>query len=200
MCLGRADVENRTNTGCDEIMTGADSPAFFLTRTSSGGAMDCSPDTVGLPVNNNDLFGCGDLGCPATLATCEPLTQASHDLCKSIRNKPTSSCTCYFYGELPVTSSYYVEGDFEHVRCEPNSGGCGWCKPLDYFNKLLGVYHPDVWNCGSDGNNEALNVLKTDPFQQGGVLCCKDQCAVDEDCATGQTCVFSTCQGLEAVE
>jgi hypothetical protein len=65
---------------------------------------------------------------------------------------------------------------------------------LDYYNKKLGVSHPNAWDCGTNSTKEALNVVKSHPDQQGGVLCCKDQCATDTDCDIGMVCVMSTCQ------
>jgi hypothetical protein len=186
-------------------MDGAQSPAFFVARTSSVGAFECSQDSTqfGGPGTSNDLFGCGDLGCPTTQGTCAstgncdplapcetceegfcedgttcnagtcfPLTRGSHDKCKSIRNK--SGCNCSFAGELDPADAKYVEGDMETVICSPGSGGCGWCKPLNYWNKKLGVEHTDVWECGSSTTQEANNVVKTD-VSQGGVLCCSDE-------------------------
>ena len=173
VCLGKDDVLARNLLGCGGTMEGARSPAFFLARTSSTGSFNCAPDTIGDPSSLNDLFGCGDLGCPATEATCAPLTMASHDLCKALRNKPTSDCACLFAGELPSNDPSYVAGDLATVICRPTSGGCGWCKPLDYWNKKLGESLPDAWDCGSDTENEASNVVKTAPGRQGGVLCCK---------------------------
>lgn len=211
VCLGKDDVLAHNSTGCDGIMNCAESPAFFVVRTSSIGAFYCAPDTIGDPASQNDLFGCGDLGCPTKPYVCEgtltpnsqtkcvqgepctncasgqecldgsdciegpcyPLGLGSHDFCKSLKNKPTSNCQCYFAGELPPTNSKYVEGDMETVVCEPGSSGCGWCKPLDYWNKKLGVTLADNWDCGSQSTQEALNVVKTDPYTQGGVLCCK---------------------------
>ncbi len=61
----------------------------------------------------------------------------------------------------------------ETVYCLPMSGGCGWCSPLDYWEVLLAEPLEDAWHCGNDGVAEALNVVKTDPFRQGGVLCCR---------------------------
>jgi len=194
VCLGKNDVLNRSPLGCKEIMLGADSPAFFLTRTSSTGAFNCAPDTIGDPASINDIFGCGDLGCPANEASCQPLQLGSHDLCKSLKNKPNSNCQCYFLGELDPGDAEYVEGDLVNVTCVPDSGGCGWCWPLDYWNKFLGVYHDNVWDCGSNTTQEANNVIKTNPYQQGGVLCCKDQCQEDSECGEGQVCIMSTCQ------
>ncbi len=194
VCLGRDDVAYRSPKGCEEAMIDAESPAFFLARTSSTGAFNCAPDTIGSPTSVNDLFGCGDLGCPIDQASCAPLDRGSHDLCKGIRNKPTSTCECYFLGELSPSDASYVEGDFETVKCAPSSGGCGWCLPLDYWNKKLGVTHPDAWECGTNGQQEANNAVKNYPDQQGGVLCCRDQCATDEECGSGEECVMATCQ------
>ena len=194
VCLGRDDVDYRSPLGCVEIMDGALSPAFFLVRTSSTGAMNCAPDTIGEPTSINDLFGCGDLGCPANEASCEPLQVASHDLCKSIKNKPTSNCACYFPGELDPSDPKYKAGDFENVFCQPSSGGCGWCKPLDYYNKMYDMSHPDAWNCGTNTTQEAIHVVKSFPEQQGGVLCCQDQCETAAECDEGMICIMSTCQ------
>ncbi len=194
VCLGKNDVLYRSPLGCLEIMDNAPSPGFFLTRTSSTGAFNCAPDVIGSPTTVNDIFGCGDLGCKIDEASCYPLDTASHDKCKAIRNKPTSSCTCAFKGDLDPSSPYYDPGNFTDVYCSPSSGGCGWCKPLDYYNVLLGVYHPDAWNCGASGSEEANNVVKTHPDQQGGVICCKDQCVADVDCPSPQVCVMATCQ------
>jgi hypothetical protein len=212
VCLGKDDVLAHNPTGCDGITECGQSPAFFVVRTSSIGAFYCAPDTIGDPASENDLFGCGDLGCPTKQNVCQgnlsvnsqtkcvpdvpcanctgtqecfdgssciegpcyPLTLGSHNLCKSIQNKPTSNCQCYFLGELDPSHAKYVEGDFETVICEPGSGGCGWCKPLDYFAKLYGATYEDVWDCGTNSTKEALNVVKTNPYEQGGVLCCRD--------------------------
>ena len=121
-----------------------------------------SRSVIGAPASSNDLFGCGDLGCPATQETCAPLTLGSHDRCKSLKNKPTTNCACSWNAEET------------EVSCTPNSGGCGWCDPLDYWNVFLGVDHPDVWDCGTNTTQEANYVVKTDT-SQGGVLCCKDE-------------------------
>ena len=192
VCLGKDDVLYRSPLGCVDIMKGAESPAFFLVRTSSTGAFNCAPDTIGDPTSINDIFGCGDLGCPANEASCEPLQLGSHDHCKSL--KLMGGCTCSFKGELPAGDPNYVDGDFENVVCSPMSGGCGWCKTLNYFNKLLGANHQNAWDCGTNGTQEAINVIKTEPYTQGGVLCCMDQCYVDSDCGDGQVCIMSTCQ------
>jgi hypothetical protein len=51
-----------------------------------------------------------------------------------------------------------------------NDMSCGdWCNHLGKYPGL-----PNAWNCGSDTQGEALNVTKTHPEQQGGVLCCRN--------------------------
>jgi hypothetical protein len=217
VCLGKTDVKQRHAAGCTGIMKAAPGPGFFLTRTSSTGAFNCAPDTLGQPISNNDIFGCGDLGCPTTLGTCAgsttkcvpfttcpdcdpgqacangaeciesncfPLQRGSHDYCKGIRKFNESSCECSFLGELPMSDPKYVEGDFENVQCYPTSGGCGWCKPLNFWNKKLELDMENSWECGpgapagapppgsSASASEALTVVKTNPFEQGGVICC----------------------------
>jgi hypothetical protein len=173
VCLGKNDVQAHNPDGCEGIMDGAKGGQFFLARTSSTGAFNCAPDTIGSPDSVNDLFGCGDLGCPATESTCAPLQLGSHDKCKALGYKPTSSCACQYAGELPVDDPKYVEGDMETVVCQPNSGGCGWCKPLDYWAYKLDEDLPETWECGTNTTAEANNVVKTGP-ELGGVLCCKD--------------------------
>jgi len=50
-----------------------------------------------------------------------------------------------------------------------NDRGCGdWCNHLGKYPEL-----PNAWSCGSSGSEEALNVTKSHPDQQGGVLCCR---------------------------
>ena len=173
VCLGKNDVQAHNPDGCEGILEGAKKGQFFLARTSSTGAFNCAPDTIGSPDSVNDLFGCGDLGCPATEATCAPLQLGSHDRCKALNYKPTSNCACQFAGELPPSDPKYAEGDMETVVCTPNSGGCGWCKSLDYWAFKLGEDLPETWDCGSNTTAEADNVVKTGP-ELGGVLCCKD--------------------------
>ena len=62
----------------------------------------------------------------------------------------------------------------ETVVCSPNSGGCGWCRPLNYWNKKLDIDLESAWDCGSSSTQEALNVKKLDAQTQGGVLCCQN--------------------------
>ena len=173
VCLGKSDVQAHNPDGCEGIMDGAKGGQFFLARTSSTGAFNCAPDTIGSPDSVNDLFGCGDLGCPATESTCAPLQLGSHDKCKALNYKPTASCECQYAGELPSDDPKYAEGDMETVVCQPNSGGCGWCKPLDYWAYKLDEDLPATWDCGTNTTAEADNVVKTGP-ELGGVLCCKD--------------------------
>jgi len=202
VCLGKMDVMYRSKKGCEEIMEGAQSPAFFLTRTSSTGAFNCAPDAIGDVTTVNDIFGCGDLGCPMTQGKCAdgkgcvpgvqckdcakdlecvdgsnctpsvcwPLTRGSHDGCAGLRND-MKSCT------------------YNETTGQWGGGWCCWCHHL--------LYWPDQqnsWECGGKGDSEASDVVKTDPYNQGGVLCCKDQCVTDAECGDGMECVMSTCQ------
>ena len=51
-----------------------------------------------------------------------------------------------------------------------NDGDCGdWCNHLGKYPAL-----DNAWSCGTDTEKEALNVVKSHPDQQGGVLCCMD--------------------------
>jgi hypothetical protein len=94
-------------------------------------------------------------------------------MCKGIQ-KFNSNCVCSFLGELPSNDGAYVEGDMENVKCYPNSGGCGWCKPLNYWEKYLGEPFENDWSCGGNSTMEATFVVKSNPDRQGGVLCCRD--------------------------
>jgi len=202
VCLGKMDVLNRSSKGCEEIMDGAPGPAFFLTRTSSTGAFNCAPDAIGDITTVNDIFGCGDMGCPMKQGTCDngnncvpgfpcgdcigeqecedgskctpsvcyPLTRGSHDGCAGLRNDMVN-CTY----------------DKEDEKWE--GGWCCWCAHLLYWPEL-----DNAWQCGGKGSSEANDAIKTDPYSQGGVLCCKDQCETDEDCGAGYDCIMSTCQ------
>jgi hypothetical protein len=105
-------------------------------------------------------------------SNCFPLTLGSHDLCKSIKLK--TGCKCLYAGELKPTDPKYKEDDMETVVCLPESGGCGWCRPLNYWNKKLGLNLTNNWDCGTNTTKEALNVVKIDSQTQGGVLCCQD--------------------------
>jgi len=57
-----------------------------------------------------------------------------------------------------------------HDQCKGlrnDLAGGDWCNHLGKYPGL-----PNSWNCGSDTTKEALNVKKSNPDQQGGVLCC----------------------------
>jgi hypothetical protein len=121
--------------------------------------------------------GCDEgIACPSQTdcvsSNCFPLTLGSHDLCKSIKLK--GACNCLYAGELKPTDPKYKEDDMETVVCLPESGGCGWCRPLNYWNKKLGLNLTNNWDCGTNTTKEALNVVKIDSQTQGGVLCCQD--------------------------
>ena len=187
VCYGKADLLSRNALGCRDIMEGTTEPGFFLARSSSMGAFNCSQDSTkfGDPGTLNDLFGCGNLGCsvsqgtcagdkkgcdPAALAcvdkttcnagVCFPLNAASHDLCKTLRHM--TGCKCSFT-DPPANTV---------VSCAPSSGGCGWCKPVDYWEKKLAKTFPEAWDCGTSGTKEAANVVKKH-VELGGVLCCQ---------------------------
>ena len=194
VCYGKKDVLDRNPDGCARIMDGVKEPGFFLARTSSTGAFNCSQDSTkfGDPGTVNDLFGCGNLGCGTTQGTCTgnkkgcdpatdcatcaagdkctdktackasvcfPLNRASHDLCKTLKKMP--NCTCTFTDPAKKT-----------VQCSPSSGGCGWCRPVNYYEKLNNTTYPAAWDCGTNGSKEAVNVVKKHAAL-GGVLCCQ---------------------------
>lgn len=107
VCFGAADLKDRNPLGCGGIMDGgAKGPAFYLARTSSTGAFNCSQDSTkfGGPGTSNDLFGCGDLGCGISFTqypSCDPLHKASHDLCKGLRNDLGCGDWCAHLGKFP---------------------------------------------------------------------------------------------------
>ncbi len=107
VCYGAKDLKERNPEGCGGILDGGGmSPAFFLARTSSTGAFNCSQDSTkfGDPGTSNDLFGCGDLGCGIdfkTYPSCDPLNRASHDLCKGLRNDLNCGDWCSHLGKFP---------------------------------------------------------------------------------------------------
>mgnify|MGYP001579639930 CR=1 FL=1 len=187
VCYGKADLLSRNSLGCRDIMENTTEPGFFLARTSSTGAFNCSQDSTkfGSPGTVNDLFGCGNLGCsvaqgkcasskkscdPAAVpcddkSTCKPevcfpLNVASHDKCKTLRHMTGCSCA---YTNPPTNTA---------VKCTPSSGGCGWCKPVNYWEKKLKKTFPEAWDCGTNGTKEADNVVKKH-VELGGVLCCQ---------------------------
>lgn len=185
VCLGRGDVMTRSDYGCDGILDGVNQkePALFITRTSSTGNLQCDPDTVGVPLNMNDIFGCGNFGCYATGGNCDPLKLSSHNLCSALRN----NCGCKRNGDGSVTCPNRSSGD----ACY--GGGVG--HSLDYFAALNNTSYAPAWDCGNDssGTQEARDIVKSIPDQQGGVMCCKDQCQADSDCGAGLICSYHVC-------
>ncbi len=188
VCLGRDDVRTRSESGCNGILDNVDQnkPWLFITRTSSRGSLLCDPDTVGVPLNMNDIFGCGNFGCYATGNDCDPLKLSSHNLCSALRNK----CGCVKEGGS--------------VKCnEASSGnpcyGGGVGHSIDYFSALNGTEYKPAWDCSSDkpdspdGWQEARDIVKSLPDQQGGVMCCKNQCNKDADCGAGLLCRYNVC-------
>lgn len=163
VCLGRGDVQSRSDYGCDGILEGAalNEPAIFITRTSSTGSLECDPDTVGVPINMNDIFGCGNFGSDASGAKCPPLTVSGHNNCDYL--KPNFNYT----------------GTYGHG--------------LNWFTNKTGKTYTQAWFCESDGWHEATNVTKTQPDTQGGVMCCKNQCNEDVDCGKGLICRYGVC-------
>ena len=177
VCLGKDDVKGRSVSGCTGILDKDDAPYFFAARTSSSGSFNCTPDTVGSSTTNtDDFFGCGNMGCSATNKTCAPLQLGSHDLCVGIID---NNCK-------------WTEDEDGKIHGS-GSLGCNWCKPLDYWNFVLKADYKTAWNCGGNGTQEANNVIKSDN-SQGGVLCCKNQCDSDEECAAGTKCDLHVCK------
>ena len=182
VCLGRGDVATRSEYGCNGILDGMpqNEPYLFITRTSSTGELNCDPDTVGVPLNMNDIFGCGNFGCYATGNKCDPLKLSGHNLCQALREK----CGC----------SLQANGT---VACSNTSGHCngnGIGHPIDYFGALNHRIYTPAWDCGNDdsGEYEARDIVKTSN-DQGGVMCCKNQCEIDADCGAGRICRYNVC-------
>ena len=180
VCLGRGDVATRSEYGCNGILDGMpqNEPYLFITRTSSVGNLNCDPDTVGVPLNMNDIFGCGNFGCYATGNKCDPLKLSGHNLCQALRNE----CGC----------SLQANGT---VACKSTEGHCignGIGHPIDYFGALNHRVYTPAWDCGTDSVREAENIVKTSN-EQGGVMCCKNQCEFDADCGTGRICRYNVC-------
>jgi hypothetical protein len=127
VCYGAKDVLERNPHGCNDIDAGAQpGPKFFLARTSSTGAFNCSQDSTkfGSPGTSNDLFGCGTLGCglnPKTYPSCKPLNRASHDVCKGLRNDKNCGAWCQHLGKFPG---------------EPNVWDCGKSTTLEANNVI----------------------------------------------------------------
>ena len=182
VCLGRGDVATRSEYGCNGILDGMpqNEPYLFITRTSSTGELNCDPDTVGVPLNMNDIFGCGNFGCYATGNKCDPLKLSGHNLCQALREK----CGC----------SLQANGT---VACSNTSGHCngnGIGHPIDYFGALNHRIYTPAWDCGNDDSGwyEARDIVKTSN-DQGGVMCCKNQCEIDADCGAGRICRYNVC-------
>ncbi len=79
---------------------------------------------------------------------------------------------CDFTGNATVKTMCAPLGLSSHDMCKGlrNDKGCGdWCNHLGKYPSA-----PNSWDCGGDGDKEALNVVKSHPEQQGGVLCCLD--------------------------
>ena len=186
VCLGRGDVQTRSEYGCNGILDGMpqNEPYLFITRTSSTGNLNCDPDTVGVPLNMNDIFGCGNFGCAATGSECDPLTLSGHNNCQAL----TKNCGC----------RKQADGS---VSCSSSGGECNGGKfghSIDYFNLLNNKTYTPAWDCvdpilNSDGTKEAVVIVKSDPDSQGGVMCCKNQCEKDSDCGVGLICRFNVC-------
>lgn len=158
-------------------------PALFITRTSSTGNLNCDPDTVGTPLNMNDIFGCGNLGCYATGSDCDPLKLSGHNLCNALQ--AAADCNC----ARDATGS---------VVCSNSSGICnggGYGHVLQYWALLNNKTYPTAWVCTghSDGQHEAGDIVKSYPNQQGGVMCCKNECEKDADCGAGLLCRYNVC-------
>ena len=189
VCLGRDDVRTRSESGCNGILDGVDTkePWLFITRTSSTGSLNCDPDTVGVPLNMNDIFGCGNFGCYATGSDCDPLKLSSHNLCSALRN----NCGCAKQGDGTVQCKSVSAGD----ACYGGEYG----HSIDYFAALNGKSYQPAWDCSSDkpdspnGWQEARDIVKSQPNSQGGVMCCKNQCNKDSDCGAGLLCRYNVC-------
>ncbi len=125
VCFGAKDVLERNPLGCGGILdVQVKEPKFFLARTSSTGAFNCSQDSTkfGSPGTSNDLFGCGNLGCSMnfkTYPTCNPLNRASHNLCKGLRNDKGCGDWCSHLGKFAG---------------EPNVWDCGTNSTLEANN------------------------------------------------------------------
>ncbi len=187
VCLGRGDVATRSEYGCNGILDGMNQnlPYLFITRTSSTGNLNCDPDTVGVPLNMNDIFGCGNFGCFASGSKCDPLKLSGHNLCQALRE----SCGCSKGSNGKITCSS-TSGECRGIDYAGNRVGYS----LDYFSLLNNTTYAPAWDCGNDstGHQEARDIVKT-ANEQGGVMCCKNQCETDEDCGSGLICRYNVC-------
>lgn len=132
VCLGKNDLKSRTTLGCGNIMEGIDPSIlrFFLTRTSSTGNHKCAPDTVGQPIDENDIFGCGNIGhslvdtAPPVPELCNPLTRGSNNDCLSLIDNGVNVWDC--------SSSDPAKNDGWHeaanvTKTDPDRGGGVLC-------------------------------------------------------------------------
>ena len=95
--------------------------------------------------------------------------------------------------EVPYIFLTRQRGSFEDAACGPDgtedqandAWGCGTlgleavdCRPLDRHIAIEdgeGGVCPDPFDCGEDPALEGQNVIKREPEQGGGVLCCSDE-------------------------
>jgi len=89
--------------------------SFFITRQSGSGSLAC--DAVG----NNDIFGCGDLGTAAQVATCSPLTRTTGSSCSALGG----GWSCGAIGSFNVTEAQTV------VKSSSARGGALCCRDLN---------------------------------------------------------------------
>ncbi len=191
VCSGRSDVtsSNPKNLGgktsvpekeydyvdpfaCDGLLDGTQGPLFFATRATNLGNFNCSPDPIEKDWGNNDIAGCGNLGCPTQADTCGPLKWMSHNLCQGLQKK--DSCLCMKAGELPDEHPQHERGDEDNVICLAGTPACDWCQNLNYWEAKMGTSYENNWTCQGLIDNEAQELIKKDPYTQGGVLCCHD--------------------------
>lgn len=189
VCLGATDVKKSAGEACVSLMDSLPpEPVFFVVRVSGGSARP-RPETAGLDGKKDDLFGCGNLGRNAVSST---LNVSSGNRCSTL-DASQQCCT--------------RNGDSGEITCA-NNCGYYWSNytdkykyfyPLHYYSLLNQKDYPTVWVCGNGMSNEADDVLKPDP-QQGGVLCCRNECEENSDCAvnnqgSGRTkCFHHTCK------
>lgn len=182
VCLGATDVKNRNPKGCGGCMDCVGDPAFYLARTSSVGAFKCAPDAVGDPTTENDLFGCGDMGCAIKTDSCkgDGSKCTSGELCPGCMPgwecKDGSVCEqgpCH-----PLTRASHdgcaglrtdvANCTWDAVKGKWTGGWACWCAMP---SPTMG----NTWDCGPKGSTEAAKVVKDNPDVQGGVLCCADE-------------------------
>ncbi len=122
------DVRN-AGAGCtDAVETGV---MFFATQTTGGGFARC--DFLG----DNDLFGCGTMGGPATHGTCTPL-----DRTLAHNSVPWDLGSSGFLEALSVTKS------------GPEGGGALCCMDTELITEMIGC---------ADGQREGLTDIAAFP-------------------------------------